>query len=75
MPAARRDEAMTVVREVLEANSVVDFHWYKTRGTRELACYWDDAAQNLLWVTVNKVHILCDPSVQASPALGELAER
>lgn len=57
MPPERRDEAFQIVREVLSANQVQTFRWYKTPGTNELACYWDDAPVNMLWVTVGEVHI------------------
>ena len=57
MPQHRRAEAFSIVSEVLGANRVVEFRWYKTDGHNELACYWDDQPTNVLWVTPRKVHI------------------
>jgi hypothetical protein len=57
MSAERRNEAIKIIREVLDANHVRVFRWYKTPGTNELSCYWDDADVNMLWVTPGDVHI------------------
>ena len=57
MPEHRRAEAFSIVSEVLAANRVVDFRWYRTEVTNELACYWDDQPTNVLWVTPSEVHI------------------
>jgi hypothetical protein len=57
MPASRRSAASQIVREVLKVNNVTVFRWYKTEGTNELSCYWDDAKVNMLWVTSTDVHI------------------
>ena len=68
MPDYRRGEAFRVVSEVLAANDVVDFRWYKTDGTNELACYWDDQPSNVLWVTSSEVHIPADRGRVQRPA-------
>jgi hypothetical protein len=60
MPEHRRAEAYRIVGEVLAANDVVDFRWYKTDGKSELVCYWDDQPANALWVTASEVHIPSD---------------
>lgn len=60
MLAHRQAEAQSIVREVVEANGVVDFRWYKPDDTPELCCYWDDLDRNVLWVTVANVHIPMD---------------
>lgn len=57
MPGERRGEAMKIISEVLDANGVQDFRWYKPPATDELACYWDSAAINMLWVTAGEVHV------------------
>jgi hypothetical protein len=59
MPESRRSQAMQIVREVLKANGVSVFRWYKTERTNELACYWDDADVNKLWITPTEVHVEC----------------
>ena len=56
MPEHRRAEAFSIVSEVLAANRVVDFRWYRTEVTNELACYWDDQPTNVLWVTPRPVN-------------------
>ncbi len=67
MPTSRQAEALAIVRDVFEANSVTDFRWYKPAITNELACYWDDAEQNLLWVTVSEVHVFADETLVKHP--------
>ena len=67
MPEHRRAEAFQIVDEVLAANQVVDFRWYKTDGHNELACYWDDQPANTLWVTASKVHIPSDTASVTRP--------
>lgn len=67
MPEHRRDEALAIVREVVEVNDAQDFRWYKTEGKDELCCYWDDLAVNVLWITANNVHIKADVSLVRRP--------
>jgi hypothetical protein len=67
MPENRRGEARAIVREVVEANDVREFRWYKTEGKDELCCYWDDHAANVLWITPNNVHIKADTSLVRRP--------
>jgi hypothetical protein len=62
MPEHRRRDAFAIVNEVLRANEVVDFRWYKTEGKDELVCYWDEQPYNVLWVTASEVHIVSDTS-------------
>jgi hypothetical protein len=38
MPSERRNEAVKIISEVLDANDVQEFRWYKTPGTDELCC-------------------------------------
>lgn len=67
MPLERRDVALRIIREVLDANGVQVFRWYKTPGTNELCCYWDDADVNMLWVTPGDVHIEASTPRPARP--------
>ncbi len=67
MPEHRHSEAAAIISEVLTANAVQEFHWYKTPGTAELACYWDQAPQNLLWITATEVHIPSDETKVKRP--------
>jgi len=67
MPHHRWDEAISIVNEVREANGVRSFRWYKVENTDELACYWDDATKNLLWVQRHEVHVLKEVSLPARP--------
>lgn len=67
MPEHRRADAFRIVGEVLAANQVVDFRWYKTDGTNELACYWDDQPVNTLWVTASEAHIPSDTTRVTRP--------
>jgi hypothetical protein len=57
MPDSRRAEALTIVREVLEANHAGLLRWYKTEHTDELACYWDDSEVNTLWINPGELHV------------------
>ena len=67
MPEHRRAEAFRIVGEVLAANQAVDFRWYKTDGTNELACYWGDQSANTLWVTASEAHIPSDTARVTRP--------
>ena len=60
MPQGRQAEAFAIVSEVVEANRAAGFRWYKTPGTNELACYWDGATVNMLWITAGEAHIAAD---------------
>lgn len=67
MPNFRWEEAGVIVKEVLEANAVRSFYWYKVANTDELACYWNDATKNLLWVQRHEVHVLKEVVLPARP--------
>ena len=73
MPSNRRNDAYALVAEVLKVNEAVVFCWYKTKGTEELACYWDDHETNVLWVTVGHVHIQKDSASVRRPTEAEVA--
>ena len=57
MPEHRRKEATAIISEILDANGVGVFRWYKTDSLNELCCYWDDAAANMMWVGPGQIHI------------------
>lgn len=57
MPPERWDEAIEIVTEVLNANGVSQFYWYKPPATNELCGYWDDADVNMIWVSPSDVHV------------------
>lgn len=67
MPPHRRVEALAIVRELVDANDVREFRWYKTEGKDELCCYWDDHQVNLLWITANNVHVTADTLLVRRP--------
>src|SRR5262245_20154657 len=66
-PERRIPEAFKIVEEVLVANGVVDFRWYKPRATDELCCYWDDHDTNVLWITASAVFVVNDVARVARP--------
>lgn len=75
MPEHRRSAALAMVREVVDANNVREFRWYKTEGKDELCCYWDDLALNVLWISANNVHFKADESlVRRSPRTTDWVE-
>jgi len=57
MPPERWDAAVGIVREVLVANDVSQFYWYKPPRTAQLCGYWDDAEVNMIWISPSEVHI------------------
>lgn len=63
MVTARQQAAQSLAAEVLACNDGDDFVWYKTKSTPELACYWDGAPTNLLWITNSEVHVKADGPV------------
>ena len=63
MPAHRQAEAQAIVREVLQANQVVNFRWYVPPATREVCCYWDTQKKNVLWVNAATVSILAEEEI------------
>lgn len=63
MTAARREAAQNLVAEVLVRNDADKFVWYMPPATPELACYWDGAPTNLLWITNSEVHVKADGPV------------
>lgn len=67
VPEHRRATALELVREVLEANGARDFYWYKPPATAELCGYWDDADQNLVWVTTAAVAVINGPIIALPP--------
>ncbi len=73
MPRERWDEAYKLLSEVLETNQVSVFRWYKTAGTNELSCYWDDASVNMVWVTAGDVHIAADTPRPSRPTTWQKA--
>lgn len=60
MPRNRHNEAIAIIREVLQANNATNFRWYKPPATDELSCYWEGARINMLWVTPIDVHVDVD---------------
>jgi hypothetical protein len=67
MPENRRREALVIVREIVEANDVREFRWYRTEGKPELCCYWDHHPANVLWITPTNVHINSDTRLVRRP--------
>lgn len=57
MPANRHREALTIVREVSDANGASTLRWYMPPVTPEICGYWDDSEVNQLWITSAEVHI------------------
>lgn len=67
MPAHRHAEAQSILREVIDANNVVKFRWYKPPSTPEVCCYWDDHETNVLWVHAGSISFPADKEI-ARPA-------
>ena len=67
MPHERRSMAIDIVRELLAANGASVLKWYMTAKTPEIACYWDDHEQNLLWITNTELHVMADSAIAALP--------
>ena len=57
MPTGRRAKAVEIVEALIATNRATGFRWYKPPGTNELACYWDGAHKNQVWITNVDVHI------------------
>lgn len=68
MPLERWDAALGIVQEVLVANDVAKFCWYKPPATNQLCGYWDDAELNMIWISPSEVHISAQtPRPQRAP--------
>jgi len=70
MPTERWNAALEIVREVLVANDVAQFCWYKPPTTAQLCGYWDEAEVNMIWISPSEVHInALTPRPQRAPNL------
>lgn len=69
MPESRRAAVLDLVRAVVDVNQATGFRWYKTDGTDELACYWDGAHRNTLWITRSEIHMRKDEDVAKRPPI------